>query len=292
MATIDRATAVGLRKVHDTFLLYGTPSAPYWFLGLEEGYERPDDGSSVDDLCASLHRKAQRFRDSDGLSLRDLAGGNSKYLPAIERGGADGVSDVSYQCTWGGYIKLLLSAECARAGRPASWGLEDVKRYQKYRLGSLDGSGERGSDALPGSCLMELFDLPWNRGRGKWPYAKLSVREGLEYLATPARYRRYVLKGRVERLLGLVQRHGPRFLLCFGAECRYALRGELRGSTETIVPIEVRGKRHEIVVLERDGTTVVFARHPAARGQTDEYWIALGQALAERFPVSATKRAA
>jgi len=279
-----------MQSIHETFLFYGDPEAPYWFLGLEEGYQPPED-RPIDDVIRSLSKKADKQRRQGKVSLRAFVK-PSKYLPPIDPNAAPSGADVKYQPTWGGYIKLLFAIENANAGKAMPWHLRDVRRYQKYRLGSLE-QPKGGKTEMPSSCLMELFDLPCNRRLGRWPYAKLADRKGLAYLKTHKSYRDRVLGDRVALLLAHARLHRPEFLICFGEDCRKTLRTALDDRTnEEVIEIKASKRIYRASLIEIEGTRLVFARHPTAPGTPSAYWVKLGRALADRRDRGAMPRAA
>ncbi len=129
-----------IAELHATFILFGLPAAPYWFLGLEER-DKPAKDGSLDAFEHTLLNKARTFRAEGSVRLRDLCpSAIPKYLsPPIESGASRSIKGVTYQRKWGGNIKLLLAIEMA--GSDESWNLDDVKEYQKYDLGALQTGG-------------------------------------------------------------------------------------------------------------------------------------------------------
>ena len=262
-------------ELHNEFLVFGDPESPHWFLGLEEA-ECPENETeeAADVFLNVLLNKARKFEQSKKMSLREFGVQKSPkcFLPPIDSSLDEYTLDTLYQPTWGGYIKLLLSMDSALNG--SSWDLNEVKKYQKYRLGAL------GPPVDPlGSCLLELFPLGRkNRNNGKWPYKKLAARQGLEYLKSPKSYSRAVTATRVQVLIKLVDRYSPKYLMCFGADCQNAVRSVLRTSPE-IIQIDQGDKKIAASVLQHKGTTVLFSNHPTSHGVSDKYWENLGRQL-------------
>lgn len=263
-----------IELLHETFILFGDPNAPYWFLGLEEG-DHPAKDVAIDGFVRHLLKKTNKYRNSEKLSLRDFCSGGegTRFLPNFDESDAKSGKDVKYQATWGGYIKLLLSTEMF--GKDKSWTIDDVKRYQKYSLGALTES-----ELLPKSCLMELFPMARKgRKKGHWPYAPLADRQGLEFLKTPSSYQAYAEENRAKILLSLIKLHDPKYLICFGSDCKRAVLS-LIDDTPQEIAID-QGKRVLKVSSVIFGKTrILFSNHPTSHGVSNLYWRNLGAALA------------
>lgn len=271
-----------IEYLHRTFLLFGSADAPYWFLGLEEG-DHPvvEEGShtaseeSVDTFIRGLLRKSKRFNEARSLSLRDLCVPKSglKYLPEIEESGPRTSKGVKYQSTWGGYIKFLLSVE--QVSKSNKWTLKDVKRYQKYDLGALSTTS-----SLPRSCLMELFPMA-RKGRKKtqWPYKTLSSRDDMAYLETPQSYKQYAEAKRVEILMSLVKKNEPKYLVCFGDDCKQAIISVVNQKPKNI-EIDQGKKTINASTMVYGKTRIIFSNHPTSHGISNLYWKNLGSEIA------------
>lgn len=255
-----------IEELHNTFMLFGNPHAPYWFIGLEEG-NHPLPNESVEEFAQDLARKTKRYNEKREGSLREFCGGGSDYLPNDERA-------AKYQPTWGGYIKLLLSLEAARQSEALPWNLGDVKHYQKYHLGELTAPTE-----VPMSCLGELYPLH-RKGRGgsKWPYKPLAHDKSLSFFRSCRKYRERWTLERAKCLQEKIFEHCPEFVFCFGADLRHVLSRSNSGICE-IQPIrELDGPAASIGYV--GSTKVVFSFHPTARGIKDNYWREMGALLA------------
>jgi len=184
-STAQQVSLDDINYLHNVFVLSGNPNSPYWFLG-PEAVEHPGPSESVDHFMHSLLHKAKRFETSGTVSLRDIYGGDTDtYLPEIIEASAQDTTDTTYHTTWGGYIKLLLSLDQARHDLPGNWDLDDIKRYQKNYLGSLESR-----DNIPDACIMELFPMAREgRKRGRWPYSALDTRDGLDSRAAGDLYK-------------------------------------------------------------------------------------------------------
>ena len=93
-------------------------------------------------------------------------------------------------------IRITLNAE----GLPAQ--REDIRAYQKARLGREDGL----------ECLLELLPLP-SPGIGKWLFYPKS---GLWYLGDRATYIGYVTPARIEHLRTRIAEHRPAVVTFYG----------------------------------------------------------------------------
>jgi len=269
-----------IETLHGEFLLFGDPASPYWMLGLEEAEfpnidpeaEIQNKKQSVDEFIQTLILKTKKFKQAGKMSLRDFGSPEgSGFLPPIDYTKERDASDTKYQTTWGGYIKLILSIN----GNPNNlpWSIQDVKLYQKYHLGMLSSH----LDPL-GTCLLELFPLG-RKNRSEWPYKFITDRDGLDYLESPSKYQREVVGNRVQLLMKLVEKHRPKFLMCFGADCRNSIRRVLSGNVDTL-KIDNGNKMVVVSMLQHEKTSIVFSAHPASRITSDLYWRNLGEQLA------------
>lgn len=271
--SIKPITSSDIDGLHDEFMIFGNPKATYWFLGLEEG-DSPKRRETDDNIELFVHKlieKHDRYKTNRPLSLRDLCApkGWSDFLPKIDETKKVTASGTKYQNTWGGYIKLLLSIEHANGGN--DWTLNEVKIYQKYRLGSLDIP----NDSLS-SCLLELFPMARKGRKGKqWPYAHLAKRNNLEYFDKANNYRAKVEQQRTKLLLQLVKTHRPKVLAAFGKDCESAICNELQLVPENI-QIDNGKKTVKASIARYENTTLVFSIHPTSHGVSDLYWRNLG----------------
>ena len=270
-------TEADLNELHDEFIIFGDPESPYWFLGLEEAVSKAKN-ESIDEFVYKLLEKTRKFVQKQKMSLRDFGVPQKPkcFLPLIDPAKARSASDTKYQSTWGGYIKLLLSIDSAKSGK--SWNLNDVKIYQKYRLGALAPP----RDPL-GSCLLELFPLGRkNRKEKKWQYEDLSNRNGLEYLESPVSYQIKVETARVKLLLRNLKIYQPTILVCFGADCKNAVRKVLMSTDFEILRVDQGKRMVEVSITKYTETLIVFSNHPTSYGMSNLYWKNLGIELADR----------
>lgn len=261
--------------LHDEFIFFGNPDADNWFLGLEEG-DHPEEDQPIDEFIHGLMRKTKMHSDSQVTSLRQLCAPSEgyKFLPLVEENMPNSSKGVVFQSTWGGYIKLLLSINFAKTGN--DWTLDDVKIYQKYRLGEI----ELQDDALS-SCLLELFPMARKGRKGaQWPYAKLANREDLQYFSKAKNYKIQVEAMRTKKLLQYVKRYKPKYLFSFGKDCKDAICAELQKEPE-LHHIDTGKRELPVSHLLCGETDIVFSNHPTSHGVSDEYWRNLGKKVIE-----------
>ena len=164
------------------FYGYGAYSAPYWFIGMEEG-----GGGSLDEIQQQLAAWDARGR----RELEDVA----SYHRAI---GITRFWDepVRLQSTWNRLIRVLLTA---KGQKPSSY---EVKDYQKSQLGNENGE----------TCLLELMPLP-SPGTAKWLYGKIS---NLPILANRKKYLEEVSATRIRHIHSRIAEHHPSLILFYG----------------------------------------------------------------------------
>ena len=171
-----------LARYIDTFWGYGSLSAPYWFVGMEEG-----GGDSWPAFCDGL----DRWSSSGAPPL-------ARFRPDVE----DLVGDPWFgdrariQPYWGRIIRLFLAAE----GLPCDTAA--VRRYQIEHLAAPDGD----------TCLLELLPLP-SPSTTHWIYGEHS---DLEMLRDRATYRSALVPRRVAALQAMIATHAPRYVVFVG----------------------------------------------------------------------------
>lgn len=166
------------------FFGYGTLTAKYWFVGLEEG---------GDDDLGLLEKRLTVWNDNGRPAVIDLQtmmrklGDDDWFGPQAR-----------LQRTWRALIRTRFAAE----GEQPS--LADIKSYQRESLARADGD----------TALLELLPLPARSRRSgePWPYAGL----GIPSLATREDYRSAFEKVRRRRLVGLIEAKHPRVVITYG----------------------------------------------------------------------------
>ena len=164
------------------FYGYGSYSARYWFIGLEEG-----GASSVSDLKGRIDVwRALGEHEVEDLSAFHQAMGSGSWFGATPK----------RQATWARLIQILLAAE----GRPSS--SEDILQYQSTRLGRSNGE----------SLLAELMPLP-AKNLNTWYASELNLPE----LRSRSDYRKAIAPGRIAHLKEKIVQHQPHAVIFYGA---------------------------------------------------------------------------
>jgi len=223
-----------------TFVGFGNPDGRYWFVGMEQG-----GGTTIPEIEARI----TVWGDRGHRAFENLA----EYCDAFDNHAWFGAGAKS-QPTWRQLIRIYLAAE----GLPHS--RQDALDFQKAKLGLFDG----------GVCLAELSSLPIRR-TADWPYAAF---DGLPYLASREKYQRTVAPARVSLLRGLIERHEPGVVVCYGSS--YQRWNGLAGCAFESTPIRS-------VYLAQTGTSVVLViPHPVAHGLSNEYFAEIGRFIRAR----------
>lgn len=282
----DQEIESKILKLHSSKMMYGSPAAPFWFVGLEEGNHVPKD--QVEELITTAANKHDDFTNRGIRTLRGTScnaaacpqsckNASSKYLPCKYSGNN---FDARYQTTWGSYIKLLLwiSRE--------NFKLDDVRYYQKFNLGDTENTIESEQ-----SCLLELFPLHCQR-REDWPYADLSSIDGLEHLDSKDNYWNKVKFDEWDKIVKLIRDNQPEFVFLFGN----SFDELMPESCDTVEkPVEIPSNSSSTIRATFgtiDSTMLIKARHPSASGTSDLYWKNLAAATVFFNNEIATKKAA
>jgi hypothetical protein len=228
-----------------TFYGYGTYSAPYWFVGMEEG-----GGGSY----SALENRLARWRKSGGQELEDPRShsGDLATSPWFR-------PNPRAQSTWKQLIRMALEDQ----GKPPS--LRDIKAYQRDRMGRLDGD----------VCLLELLPLP-SPSTGQWRYTASPL---LPYLDTRAAYMDHCAPFRAAHLRKRLEECEPKAVVFYSFNWWYGqwwnqIAGVLFKS------IEVSGG--DILLGANSTTTFAVVKHPASRGISNRYFDDVGRLLADR----------
>ena len=171
-----------LTRYIDTSWGYGSLTAPYWFVGMEEG--------GGDDWPG--------FRD--GLERWQARG--APPMRAFRPDPADRAANPWFgprarvQPYWGRIIRIYLAAE----GMPCDTAA--VRRYQVEHLAAPDAD----------TCLLELLPLP-SPSTTHWLYGEHS---DLDMLQDRAAYRAHVVPSRIAALRAMIASHAPRYVVFVG----------------------------------------------------------------------------
>lgn len=175
---------------------YGSATAPYWFIGSEEG------GQITEPIVA---KRLQIWEDWKKPTLVDLP----EYYEACMGKRKPYFSDpVTLQRTWSAIIWMLLGIEGNQ--NPTTL---DAENFQKSKLGTKDGNNR----------LLELFPLPSpSTDPEEWPYHDWVDTDALTYLASRDEYERHWKKQRALALRKLIvnSRPRPRLVVLYGSRKR------------------------------------------------------------------------
>jgi hypothetical protein len=227
-----------------TFYGYGTYSAPYWFVGMEEG-----GGNSLDDVALRIIRWDRLGRSE----LGDPRGEN--YDPRT--------SDSPWfrlrprpQSTWKQLIRMALIAQ----GKSPS--LDDIRTYQRDRMGRVDGD----------MCLLELLPLP-SPSTGHWRYSAFS---SLPYLTTRSTYMEHCAPFRAAHLHARIKEHKPRAVVFYSFNRWYRQWWD-QIACVPFTRIQVSGG--DILLGANSTTTFMIVKHTASRGIRNRYFEDAGKLL-------------
>lgn len=169
-----------LLRFMDGYFGYGDLSAPFWFIGMEEGGE-----ATVEHMNATL----DRWR-SEGCPV------SVEFAPEGNTNPAFSGDRPPIQRTWGKLIAAVLASKEVEASNDA------IRSYQKTTFARPNTE----------ACLLELMPLP-ARKVSDWNYDQLS---DIPYLRTRKEYIGTVMPRRIESLRQLVQEHQPKAVIFYG----------------------------------------------------------------------------
>jgi hypothetical protein len=231
-----------LEAFMSTFYGYGTYSAPYWFVGMEEG-----GGGSLSSAQSRItawqnrgHKDLEDPRGSDDA----LALSTSPWFRPYPK----------LQSTWKQLIRMTLIAQ---GQSPSN---EQIRTYQRDRLGRTDGE----------TCLIELLPLP-SPGLGHWNYNTYSA---LPYLKTRKLYTAELAPIRVAHIKQCIADHNPRAIIFYGGSYSHYWQQIAASPFQRITLSD-----GDISQATTPSTTFLIINHPAARGITTRYYEEIGTLL-------------
>ena len=168
-----------------TFYGYGSWSAPYWFIGLEEG--GVDSAEDFEKRVNAWDEMGQ----PDLLDLREfhLRIGHAEYCQP----------DAKLQSTW---RRLMRSLFVAKGNAPTD---ESLRRYQAFEL------GRHGSEIL----LLELSPLPARGVNDRWYLRDDS--SSLDFIDVEE-----LREARRDHIAEAIIQHKPRAVICYGEPRKWA----------------------------------------------------------------------
>ena len=159
------------------------------------------------------------------------------------------------QPTWNKLIRIVLTA----GGQTCD--TERIRAYQKTSLGKIGGD----------TCLLELLPLP-SPNTNTWLYRGNS---SIPYLADRDAYRDQVTPLRVAHLKDRLARYQPKAVVFYGLHYQ-AYWEQIVGALNWVSTLQ--GVAYQL----RNQTLYIQAKHPAAKGVTNEYFHQIGQLIAAK----------
>ena len=180
-----------LESFMNGFYGYGTWSAKYWFVGMEEG-----GGSSIAEVAARLETWNHRGRPEvdDLFEFCKSTGIKQWFGPNAKR-----------QATWAQLCRVALIANAQSVER------ENIIEYQNTRLARREGE----------TALLELLPLPSTKTTA-WIYSGVT---SLPFLNSRRGYEEFIRPGRLRQLRENIAIHRPRAVVFYGN--RYFWKNEL-----------------------------------------------------------------
>ena len=159
---------------------YGNLNAPYWFVGMEEGYN-----AKTEDLY-------KRFKASEGKQICDVA--DLKIDPGSY---SLFTEEAPLNRTYRRLIQMMLYAETKK--HPDKEALRD---FQITKLGRSDSN----------NAILELMPLPSKSIDPKdWIYAET----GIEGLSSRKDYLETYKDERIQSLRSLIEQYKPKYVICY-----------------------------------------------------------------------------
>lgn len=161
---------------------------------------------------------------------------------------------VKTQRTWAQLVRVYLSA----LGRPTE--LNDIKRFQACELGQPQGD----------TAILELMPL-CSPATSHWFYGRWSE---LAYLQSRAEYLARVMPERIALLKKKLQANQPKAVIFYGASYREFYEQIIGARTHF-------NERLDCYSFDAQTTRYLVIKHPASKGITNEYFLAIGRYLRE-----------
>jgi len=228
----------------DTFYGYGTYRGDYWFIGMEEA-----GGGDFKDI----HNRMNTWSNRGSQEIDDIAEyhtdirGKGSFLPDAK---LDAKLDVP---VWKSIIRVLLSAK----GKE-NITLEDIREYQRYKLGRKDKE----------TCLLELLSLP-SPSHEHWIYNQHSR---LTFLANRKEYENHCVEKRRSHINDKIKEYQPKAVVFYGIGYEYSWR-------RIAADIEFSETSEGFLSGRNSQTIFVIAKHPSAFGVTKEYFHNIGKSI-------------
>jgi hypothetical protein len=217
------------------FYGYGSFRARYWFIGMEEG-----GGQSLAEVANRLDAWQRGRKTLEHLADFHRAIGVNQYF----------ADQAVLQSTWKQLIRILLTAdqqECTT---------ESIRKYQRARLGTLDGD----------TCLLELLPLP-SPGQNAFMYGKIA---NLPYIKDKGTYTKHCTPFRISHIRDELTRRQPPVLIFYGLG--------YRTYWEEIAQVtDWEGSPGQYLYATKSQTLSVIVKHPVAYGASNAYYEEIGR---------------
>ncbi len=219
---------------------YGSNSAQFWFVGMEEG-----GGNTFEELQIRFTEWNERGRKplEDLFEYHENINISKWFVP-----------NAPIQPTWNKLIRVLLSFKGIVPTR------ELVRSYQIEQLGRKKGE----------TCLLELLPLP-SPSTNQWLYDKHSE---ISTLLNREQYMQVVGTQRVSQLKRLIVANEPKFVVFYGFGY---LEWWKKISNTQLIEAEIDSKTAYFGKL--NNTSIAITQHPVAMGIKLDYFHEVGEIL-------------
>jgi len=220
------------------FAGYGNLDGDYWMIGMEEG-----DGNST----GEIERRITIWEEGGQNTLEDLMLYHDKIGETRWFG-----NQAKLQPTWNKLIRILHGI------KGLSPQTEDIRTYQKTRLGQFDGE----------TCLAELMPLP-SPSTNHWLYPRISA---LPELRSRESYLRHWGPVRLQSLAKLINTHQPKYVVMYGTGYYQEWWSQLMPANHQVISID----GVKAYMGDKNGTVFAVSPHPVATGVKNTFFYTLG----------------
>jgi len=253
----EQYTAYYLRN----FWGYGNWNSPFWFMGLEEG-----GGHNLGLVNAKInvfHNRGYTHRnliDNRTFQVSDV-GPEHANEANVFLGPRPNGRRVKLQNDWRPKMKILLGL----LNMPND--NESLRSFQQDHWGRVMAEGENLKHAV-----IELMPLP-SPGLNRWDYGTWSADFTGTYcpvLDTRRSYTQFLIEDRIQMIRQKWKEHKPRLILFFARDINMRRAFEELTMGANIEKIMLNNVCIEIANTE--GSLLVRAPHPGARGLNNDFW--------------------
>lgn len=238
-----------LEAFMNKFYGYGNLNSDYWFIGMEEGFNKPSQASD------EISRRISQWHLRGEQTVENLA----DYHRAIE------IADffkkgANLQPTWLGLMRIFFSAKGL---------VPDIEKMREYQINHL---GSKNGDI----CLMELLPLP-SKSSNDWYYTEYS--EAFSWLKNKNTYRAHMKRLRAAGIRDLISKHRPKYVFFYGKEYDdtwLEIAGTNKWEEISRFPYS-ETFRSTISAAAVDGIDFISMPHVTAHGWTGQMFAELGR---------------